>query len=235
MSSLALILGLERLARRIPAMIVAVLVSIVVTKALMLEKDHGVHIVGNVPSGLPQFGLPDVAAKDYLDLIRDALAIMLLSLVEGLAAAKSFAAKNGYDVNANQELIGLGAANVGAGLSAGMVVGGGVSKTAVNARGSTEARGPRAEPRSRSQAGIVRRSRSTWLAVSRGKSRRRAVLRRIAPTWRPGSSMSAHVFASVLFEKLVGLGFDRSCPTLVRGDPPGGVASRCASAVWRER
>jgi sulfate permease, SulP family len=130
-SSLALILGLEHFAPRIPAMIVVVVVSIVVTKALKLE-DHGVHIVGNVPRGLPKVGLPDIAGKDYLDLTRDALAIMLLSFVEGLAAAKSFAASNGYEIEANRELIGLGAANLGSGLSGGMVVGGSLSKTAVN-------------------------------------------------------------------------------------------------------
>jgi sulfate permease, SulP family len=130
-SSLALILGLEHFAPRIPAMIVVVVVSIVLTKALKLE-DHGVHIVGNVPRGLPKIGLPDIAGKDYLDLTRDALAIMLLSFVEGLAAAKSFAASNGYEIEANRELIGLGAANLGSGLSGGMVVGGSLSKTAVN-------------------------------------------------------------------------------------------------------
>ena len=57
---------------------------------------------------------------------------MLLSFVEGLAAAKSFAIKNGYEIDANRELIGLGAANLGAGLSSGMVVSGSLSKTAVS-------------------------------------------------------------------------------------------------------
>ena len=129
--SLAVIFGLEHFAPRIPAMLVVVVFGIVVVKVLNLQ-DHGVHIVGEVPSGLPTFGLPDVAAKHYLVLGRDALAIMLLSFVEGLAAAKSFAAKNGYEINANRELIGLGAANLGSGFSGGMVVGGSVGKTAVN-------------------------------------------------------------------------------------------------------
>ena len=131
LSSLAVIFGLEHFAPRIPAMLVVVVYGIVVVKALNLQ-NHGVHIVGEVPGGLPTFGLPDVAANHYLVLGRDALAIMLLSFVEGLAAAKNFAAKNGYEINANRELIGLGAANLGSGFSGGMVVGGSVGKTAVN-------------------------------------------------------------------------------------------------------
>jgi sulfate permease, SulP family len=131
LSSLALILVLEHFAPRIPAMLVVVVFGIVVVKAFNLE-DHGVEIVGKVPSGLPKFGLPDVAAKHYLVLGRDALAIMLLSFVEGLAAAKGFAAKGGYELDANRELIGLGAANLGSGLSGGMVAGGSVGKTAVS-------------------------------------------------------------------------------------------------------
>lgn len=130
-SSLAIILLLEHFAHRVPAMLVVVVYGIVVAKAFNLH-DHGVHIVGDVPSGLPQFGLPDISGQHYLDLGRDALAIMLLSFVEGLAAAGSFAAKNGYEIDANRELIGLGAANLGAGFSSGMVVSGSLSKTAVS-------------------------------------------------------------------------------------------------------
>ena len=58
--------------------------------------------------------------------------------MEGLGAAKTYAAKNHYEIDANRELFGLGAANIGAGLSSGMVVGGSLSKTAVN--GSAGAR-----------------------------------------------------------------------------------------------
>ena len=55
-----------------------------------------------------------------------------MGFAEGLGAAKTYAAKEGYDIDANRELIGLGAANVAAGLSSGMVVNGSLSKTAVN-------------------------------------------------------------------------------------------------------
>ena len=63
---------------------------------------------------------------------------MLVGFAEGLGAAKTYAARDGYEISPNRELIGLGAANLAAGLSSGMVVNGSLSKTAVN--GSAGAR-----------------------------------------------------------------------------------------------
>jgi sulfate permease, SulP family len=69
---------------------------------------------------------------------------MLVGFAEGLGAAKTYAARNGYQISPNRELIGLGAANLAAGLSSGMVVNGSLSKTAVNgsAGARTQASGP---------------------------------------------------------------------------------------------
>ena len=129
--SLALLLFLGRLAPRIPASLVVVLAGIVVAKTAHLSA-HGVELVGHIPSGLPHYGLPSVAAESYLHLAGPAIGIVLVGFAEGLGAAKTYAAKEGYDIDANRELIGLGAANVAAGLSSGMVVNGSLSKTAVN-------------------------------------------------------------------------------------------------------
>jgi MFS superfamily sulfate permease-like transporter len=60
------------------------------------------------------------------------LGVLLIGFAEGLGAAKTYAAKAGYDIDTNRELLGLGAANLGAGLTSGMVVNGSLSKTAVN-------------------------------------------------------------------------------------------------------
>ena len=90
-------------------------------------------VIGDVQRGLPTFGLPDVKAEDYLDLAPAAVGIMLVAFAEGLAAAKTYAARFHYEVDADRELVALGAVNIGAGLSSGMVVGGSLSKTAVNA------------------------------------------------------------------------------------------------------
>ena len=73
-----------------------------------------------------------------VSLAGPAVGVMLVGFAEGLGAAKTYATRNGYQINANQELIALGTANLAAGLSSGMVVNGSLSKTAVN--GSSGAR-----------------------------------------------------------------------------------------------
>jgi sulfate permease, SulP family len=135
--SLALVLGLRRLAPVVPGSLVAVLFGIVVVWALGLD-ERGVDIVGHIDSGLSSLGLPEVAAADYLALAPSAIGVMLVGFAEGLGAAKTYAAQHHYEIDANRELLGLGAANLGAGLSSGMVVNGSLSKTAVN--GSAGAR-----------------------------------------------------------------------------------------------
>src|SRR5512132_3836371 len=135
LASLALVLGLRRFAPAVPGSLVAVLVGIAAVWLLDLDA-HGVEIVGQINSGLPALGIPDVA--DYLALAPAAAGVMLVGFAEGLGAAKTYAARHHYEVDANRELLGLGAANLGAALSSGMVVNGSLSKTAVN--GSAGAR-----------------------------------------------------------------------------------------------
>ena len=137
LASLALVLGLRRFAPAVPGSLVAVLVGIAAVWLLDLDA-HGVEIVGQINSGLPALGTPDVAAADYLALAPAAAGVMLVGFAEGLGAAKTYAARHHCEVDANRELVGLGAANLGAGLSSGMVVNGSLSKTAVN--GSAGAR-----------------------------------------------------------------------------------------------
>ena len=130
--SLALVIGLKELAPVVPGSLVAVLLGIVAVRLFDLDQ-HGVEIVGQIESGLPDLGLPDVAAHRYLDIAPAAVGVMLVGFAESLGAAKTYAAKTHDAIDANRELIGLGAANLGAGLSSGMVVNGSLSKTAVNA------------------------------------------------------------------------------------------------------
>ena len=131
LASLAVVLGLRRLAPVVPGSLVAVLAGIVAVQVFGLD-DRGVAIVGRIDSGLPSLGLPGVAAADYLALAPAAAGVMLVGFAEGLGAAKTYAARHHYEVDANRELLGLGAANLAAGLSSGMVVNGSLSKTAVN-------------------------------------------------------------------------------------------------------
>jgi SulP family sulfate permease len=132
--SLALVLGLRKAAPAVPAPLVAVAFGILAVYSLNLH----VKIVGHIDGGLPSFGFPSVPSGDYLKLAGPAIGVMLVGFAEGLGAAKTYATKNGYEISPDSELIGLGAANLAAGLSSGMVVNGSLSKTAVN--GSAGAR-----------------------------------------------------------------------------------------------
>jgi high affinity sulfate transporter 1 len=129
--SLAIVVGLKEFAPVVPGSLVAVGFGIGAVVLLNLD-DQGVDIVGPIQGGLPTFGLPDVAGVDYLRLAPAAVGVALVGFVEGLGAAKVYAARNHYDIDPNRELLGLGAANIASGLSGGMVVNGSLSKTAVN-------------------------------------------------------------------------------------------------------
>ncbi|HEY1485249.1 MAG TPA: SulP family inorganic anion transporter [Micromonosporaceae bacterium] len=130
--SLAIVLGFKRWLPLVPGSLVAVLFGILAVTVFHLDR-HGVKIVGHIDAGLPHLGLPDVPnASAYLHVAGPAIGVLLVGFAEGLGAAKTYAAKAGYDIDANRELIGLGASNLGAGLASGMVVNGSLSKTAVN-------------------------------------------------------------------------------------------------------
>jgi sulfate permease, SulP family len=129
--SLALVLALRHLAPAVPGSLVAVLLGIALVEVIGLGDD--LDIVGSVDRGLPSLGLPDVGLADYGNLAAGAVGIMLVGFAEGLGAAKTYAARDHYDIDANRELLGLGGANIASGLSSGMVVNGSLSKTAVNA------------------------------------------------------------------------------------------------------
>ncbi|WP_305093621.1 SulP family inorganic anion transporter [Prescottella sp. R16] len=130
--SVVLVLVLKRWLPLVPGSLVVVLLSILAVSVFSLDR-HGVDIVGHIDAGLPSLGLPEGRTwHDYYDLAGPAFGVLLIGFAEGLGAAKTYAAKAGYEVDANRELLGLGAANLGAGLSSGMVVNGSLSKTAVN-------------------------------------------------------------------------------------------------------
>ncbi len=122
---------------RLPVAMIAVIVGIAASRAFDLAA-HGVALVGHVQSGLPHIGLPQASGADYLKLVPSAIGIMLVAFAEGLAAAKSYAAKSRYEIDPSRELLAVGASNLASGLCGGMVVGGSLSKTAVN--GSAGAR-----------------------------------------------------------------------------------------------
>ncbi len=127
---LAALFAIERFLARIPGALVVMLAAIGLS-ALLDWEGGGIHVVGEIPAELPNLSIPEVPEGDVIgDLLAGALAVIVVAFAESFAAAKSYASKFGYQVDANQEMIGLGAANLGAGLSGGFVVDGSLSKTA---------------------------------------------------------------------------------------------------------
>jgi MFS superfamily sulfate permease-like transporter len=94
--------------------------------------EQGVKVVGEIPQGFPIFGLPEWTLNDLNNLLPLALGCFLLSYIEGISTARSFAIKNGYSINADQELLAIGAANLAAGLGQGFPIAGGLSQSAIN-------------------------------------------------------------------------------------------------------
>jgi high affinity sulfate transporter 1 len=129
--ALALLVGLERFAPKAPGGLIALVLGIVVSGALGLS-DHGVQIVGDVPSGLPSLGIPDVEGADVAQLMAAAAGMLLVIFSESLGSAETFASKHGYDIIPDQELIALGVANLGSGFIGGLAGGGSLSQSAVN-------------------------------------------------------------------------------------------------------
>jgi sulfate permease, SulP family len=122
-----------RLAPRVPWGLVTLVLGIVVSNALDLSA-KGVATVGNVPAGLPPFGLPLIPRADVGRVAVGGISLALVALAEGLSAARLFATRGGYRVETDRELVGMGAANMAAGLSGGMAVAGSLSKTAASAQ-----------------------------------------------------------------------------------------------------
>lgn len=90
LASLAVVVGLRRAAPGVPGSLVAVALAVIAVKLLDLD-DHGVAIVGQIDSGLPSVGMPDVAAGDYGRLASAGIGVMLVGFAEGLGAAKTYA------------------------------------------------------------------------------------------------------------------------------------------------
>ncbi|WP_255359176.1 SulP family inorganic anion transporter [Haladaptatus sp. R4] len=95
-------------------------------------EERGVEIVGNIPNGLPPLSIPTLTAGTLPDLLPVALALFLLSYVEGMSAVETFARRHDDSVDANQELLADGLTNLAAGIGHGFVVGGSMSRSALN-------------------------------------------------------------------------------------------------------
>ena len=119
------------LAPRVPSVLVVLVLGILSFSGFGLER-HGVEVVGTIRAGLPSLSWPKIGEDDLADVFIGAIGIVLVLIAEALAAARTFAAKNKYEIVPNQELCAMGLANIASGLFGGMIVGGGMSGTAAN-------------------------------------------------------------------------------------------------------
>ena len=127
---LLLLLG-ERLLPGRPVGLAVVILSIIVATGFGLPA-LGVAVTGEIPKGLPSFVLPTFGLLEFDELFPLAAGILLLAYIEGVSAARSFAAKHDYPLDVRQEFLGLGAANLAVSLGHGYPVAGGLSQSAVN-------------------------------------------------------------------------------------------------------
>ena len=111
--------------------VAAVIITTAVVGLFSLSRD-GVRIVGDIPQGLPPLTLPPIDAQLWVDLLPAAVLISIVGFVESVSVAQSLAAKRRQSINPDQELIGLGAANLAAGVSGGYPVTGGFARSVVN-------------------------------------------------------------------------------------------------------
>ena len=130
-SCLAALLLLRRLSPRIPGALVVCIAAIIATDVLRLEA-RGVSLVGSFPRGLPGFAFPAVTWQEVPSVATAAISIALLTYTEGILLARAFAAKNGYEVSPNHELMALGIADLAAGLFQGFSITGSQARTTVN-------------------------------------------------------------------------------------------------------
>jgi high affinity sulfate transporter 1 len=128
--ALALIVGLKRWAPRVPAILVAVVVTIAVSAILDLAA-KGVDVVGVLPQGFPKPSFPVVNLTDIPLLVVGAFGITLVAIGDTISVSSGFAARRGSEVDSNQEIFGIGAANFFSGFFHGFPVSTSSSRTAV--------------------------------------------------------------------------------------------------------
>ncbi|WP_400636666.1 SulP family inorganic anion transporter [Pseudomonas aeruginosa] len=129
--SLLLMVLLPRRFPQLPGALCGVLLASLAAALLGLDR-YGVELLGEVPAGLPQLSWPQTSLEELKSLLRDAIGITVVSFCSAMLTARSFAARHGYSINANHELVALGLANIGAGVSQGFAISGADSRTAVN-------------------------------------------------------------------------------------------------------
>lgn len=120
-----------------PVTIIILVISIIIVSLIPAEK-LGILTIGQIPEGLPRLHFPDFNYNDLVEVTPLAFACFLLAYIESVSTARALGQKNGYDIDARQELLALGAANLATALGNGYPVSGGLSQSAVNEKAGAQ-------------------------------------------------------------------------------------------------
>lgn len=132
--TIAVMFLLSAYAPRVPSALVVLVFGVLSVSWFGLTQ-HDVEVVGTIQAGMPSLSLPRIGEDQLADVFVGAIGIVLVLTAESLAAGRTFAAKHKYEIDPNQELCAMGAANITSGLFGGIIVGGGMSGTAANDSG----------------------------------------------------------------------------------------------------
>jgi high affinity sulfate transporter 1 len=130
LATLIVILALKN-SKRIPGILIAVVAATLVVGVLNLGERYGVNILGSLPEGLPAFAVPWISYGDLIPVLIGGCAIALVSFADTSVLSRAYAARLGSRVDPNQELVGLGVANLAAGFFQGFPISSSSSRTPV--------------------------------------------------------------------------------------------------------
>ena len=129
-ATLVLILVLKA-HKRMGAILIAVILAMLAAAWLDLPERYGVKVLGAVPQGLPEFAIPWLSAGDIVPILAGGIAVAIVAFADTSVLSRTFAARTGTRVDPNQEMVGLGAANLAAGLFQGFAISSSSSRTPV--------------------------------------------------------------------------------------------------------
>ena len=133
LASLAIIVVFKRVLPKVPGVLVAVVGATAAVGVFDLAERAGLSVVGVLPQGLPPFTIPSVTASDIGTLVIGAVGIAIIAFADTSVLSRTFALRGGYEVDPDQELVALGAANIASGLFQGFAISSSSSRTPVAA------------------------------------------------------------------------------------------------------
>jgi sulfate permease, SulP family len=131
-TAMVLLTLIPRWNKKIPAGLIVLFGSIILSSALMLNANYGVEVVGELPQGLPSFSLPAVPLTALALMVAPAIGVLLVSFSQSLGVAREYSDKHDYEISPNTELTAFSAINLASGLFGGQIAGGSMAPSAVN-------------------------------------------------------------------------------------------------------